>query len=189
MVIDPGVGSDRRGMVCPWRGGWLVGPDNGVFSLLKGFGEGAYEIDLRKLGSFVSTTFHGRDVFAKVAARLANGETGGKFGPLLMDPIRIRFARPERLKNSMRVKVAAIDRFGNVILPLSPNEFSFESGFVNVSFGSRRKRLSIVRTYADIPAKGEGILVGSHGFWELAAGGASFARRWRIAPGKAVKIV
>ncbi|MCW5829419.1 MAG: SAM-dependent chlorinase/fluorinase [Deltaproteobacteria bacterium] len=189
MVVDPGVGSGRRGLIHPWRNGWLVGPDNGVFSLLKGFGRGAREIDLKKLGAAVSTTFHGRDVFARVAARLAAGDKPETAGPALGSPVRVELAEPVRSRNGIRVVPAAIDRFGNVILPIGPNEFPFEKGSVKVSSGGRIRTLPIVRTYSDLPDRGEGILVGSHGFWELAAQGASFASHWKIRPGGSVVLI
>lgn len=187
-VVDPGVGSERRGLVQPWRGGFLVGPDNGVFSLLPGAGRGAREIDLGRLGSPVSTTFHGRDVFAKVAARLAGGASPESVGPPLRSPVRIELGEPSRAGRGIRVPVAAIDRFGNVILPLRPNDFPFERGQVKVAAGKKRKTLPIVRTYSDLPPKGEGILVGSHGYWELAAAEGSFARRWKLKAGALLQV-
>ncbi len=189
MVVDPDVGSDRRAIICPWRDGWLVGPDNGIFSLLAKFGRGVREINLKALGGFVSTTFHGRDVFARVAADLANGMDPESFGPPLKNPVKVFFAEPVRSKNAAKIEVAAVDRFGNVILAVSPNDFPFESGFVKLSFGKKSKKLPIVRTYSDLPENGEGILVGSHGFWELASGRASFAKKWNLKPGKAVTVV
>ena len=119
-VVDPGVGTDRNPMAARIGDHFFVGPDNGIFTHI-------YE-DAERLGgrmelvrlenrqywlAQVSRTFHGRDIFAPVAAHLAAGTRLADLGPALQDPVRIQPLRPEKTSSGWRAHVTVVDVFGN----------------------------------------------------------------------------
>jgi hypothetical protein len=117
-VVDPGVGTERAPLVVQAAGHYFVGPDNGVFTRV--FRRGTFEarrITNRKyMAEHVSFTFHGRDVFAPAAARLALGAPMASFGPLLEAPALIDAgdaapASPGTLAGA----IVHIDHFGNAV--------------------------------------------------------------------------
>lgn len=126
VVIDPGVGTERRGLVVEAGGHLFVGPDNGVLSEpLRQKGARARVISEAKFSmKNISHTFHGRDVFAPVSARLAAGEAAAKFGPLVKDALAVTGDKPIRTgKRYWQGEVAYVDRFGNLITNLPAEEF------------------------------------------------------------------
>jgi S-adenosylmethionine hydrolase len=138
VVVDPGVGSGRNGVVLDAAGQYYVGPDNGVFAYLEPYWARAIE-NARLMAPEVSTTFHGRDVFATAAAALA----------LKIDPTaigsRVELAgklpwgpRPEGLG-----RVVHVDHYGNLITDLPPGE----AGEAVTIAG---RRLAIVQTYESV---------------------------------------
>jgi S-adenosyl-L-methionine hydrolase (adenosine-forming) len=125
-VVDPGVGSDRRGLALGDASGRLyVGPDNGLLvpaaEALGGIATARELVNPAYWLEPVSRTFHGRDVFAPVAAHLANGVELEQVGPEL-DPgelVRLEVPEPSVGTNSIRARALTVDRFGNVQLNLS----------------------------------------------------------------------
>jgi S-adenosylmethionine hydrolase len=122
-VVDPGVGSDRRSVVLKTRSGhFFVGPDNGSFTLVaETLGiEAVHQIDEavnRRAASGASYTFHGRDVYAYTAARLASGKIGlAEVGPRLGDSIvRIPYQKAELRKDTIYGMIPILDvQYGNV---------------------------------------------------------------------------
>jgi S-adenosyl-L-methionine hydrolase (adenosine-forming) len=122
-VVDPGVGSMRRGVALRSRGGTLlVGPDNGLLwpaALAAGGVESAIDLSATPFRlDPVSATFHGRDVFAPVAAHLALGaapeDAGNPIDPGTL--VRLHAAAPEVEDGTLRAEVRLVDRFGNVQL-------------------------------------------------------------------------
>lgn len=118
-VVDPGVGGDRRGLLAATENYYFIGPDNGSFTHIYGDPSFLWVRHLRTVEFFlekVSTTFHGRDVFAPVAGHLSLGEPSGNFGPLIQDPVRLADARPEVGEDgSIQGEVVYVDHFGNLI--------------------------------------------------------------------------
>lgn len=117
-VVDPGVGSARRGIAVEAGGRIFVGPDNGLVSLVLQLSPGWRGVELAE-SEFrlepVSQTFHGRDVFAPAAAHIAAGVSLERLGPPVGDPVLLPIARVERSERELRGRVAHIDRFGNLI--------------------------------------------------------------------------
>jgi S-adenosyl-L-methionine hydrolase (adenosine-forming) len=125
VVTDPGVGSSRRPIMVTTENYYFIGPDNGVFSLI-------YESEhcevihltadhyfLRK----ISSTFHGRDVFAPVAAWLSKGIGVSKFGETITDFVRFRLPEPSRpTRTTMEGEVILIDHFGNAVTNISVSD-------------------------------------------------------------------
>src|SRR5437588_12544751 len=122
-VVDPGVGSSRRPILIECAGQSFVGPDNGIFSWVCAR-EGNYRaIHLTNENFFrhpISTTFHGRDIFAPVAATLSNGVTPEEFGPTIENLIHLDPLRPKILSDGViEASIIYIDRFGNCITNLT----------------------------------------------------------------------
>lgn len=119
-VVDPGVGTRRRGIVVRTSNYVFVGPDNGLLALAA-LDDGILEARLiqnpRLTRQRVSFTFHGRDIFAPVAAHLANGVPIDEVGPRLEDgPIVPPFARPRVEPGYLKCEVLYVDDFGNLVL-------------------------------------------------------------------------
>ena len=157
-IVDPGVGSSRAALAIESDGRFLVGPDNGLLSpaLLVG---GARAVAL-SVPSHASSTFHGRDVFAPAAARLALGVEVDALGVPADDPIIRRTPEPHRNKNGDVVGEAiAVDRFGNVIT----NLVGMRGGLILVA----GREIPLRRTYAELESGALGAVVGSTGFIEI----------------------
>jgi len=114
VVVDPGVGGARRGVIASAAGQWYVGPDNGVFAYVTNRHTQAWAIDIQLLGTGVSRTFHGRDVFAPVAVSLALGEPATRWGP----PAPLTGELPWGPRPERQGRVVHVDRFGNLITDL-----------------------------------------------------------------------
>lgn len=126
VVVDPGVGSERRALLAEAGGQVFIGPDNGVLSDVLALPKAKVrELSNRKLWlGKVSATFHGRDVFAPVAAHLAAGVTPAKTGKLITDAHRLPVPAPVRTgKRFWTGEVLHVDRFGNLITNLAAAEF------------------------------------------------------------------
>jgi len=162
-VVDPGVGGHRRALaVRPAESGHLfVAPDNGLLPpALDALGGAAEAVDI-SISPFrlerASATFHGRDLFAPVAARLALGTPLSEAGrPVDPDSLeRTPLSRPELEQHRAFAHAIRIDGFGNISLDLVPEQLRGHplAGALRVSVGSRSRRRTAVRatTFADVP--------------------------------------
>lgn len=126
-VVDPGVGGRRRALIVETSGGVFVGPDNGIFTLV--YDREAHirvvAVENPKLiAPTVSRTFHGRDVFAPVAAYLSLGVPVERFGPRVDQGAKVSFARPHVAGDTLEGEVIHIDRFGNLVTNISKDLFA-----------------------------------------------------------------
>jgi S-adenosylmethionine hydrolase len=119
VVVDPGVGSPRRPLAVEGGGHFFVGPDNGVFGHVYERLQNFRAFQLTNENYFrrsVSSTFHGRDIFAPVGGALSLGADIEKLGPRVEDPERLPFAAPSRLPDgTIRGAVIHVDHFGNLV--------------------------------------------------------------------------
>jgi S-adenosyl-L-methionine hydrolase (adenosine-forming) len=169
VVVDPGVGTERAAIALAARGHFFVGPDNGVFS----FVDDDQAVRLA-IPTEASNTFHGRDVFAPVAARLSNGEPLHTMGTELDD--RYVLAKPAAQRNVG--EVIAIDRFGNVITNVMQASDVEINGAV----------IKLVNTYGDV-AEGELLaLINSDGLLEIAVRNGSAAETLGVSRGARVTL-
>jgi S-adenosyl-L-methionine hydrolase (adenosine-forming) len=179
-VVDPGVGSDRRAIAVASDGRFLVGPDNGLLSpalLLPG--ARAMRLDV---AANASPTFHGRDVFAPAAARLAAGNGLDTLGDPVADPVVRRTKEPRRDASGDLVgEVIAIDRFGNAVTNLLAG---VRSGDVVID----STRLPLRRTYSDLRPGEAGAVVGSAGLIEVVVREGRASDVLRIARGTSVRL-
>jgi len=183
-VVDPGVGSRRRALAILASRGILVGPDNGLFTLLLADEPDAEcheiihpEFMLRR----VSATFHGRDVFASAAAHLASGADLGAVGPRIADPVMFPILAPvQQPDGSWLGHVLYADHFGNLITSVTLAELQ-EMGRLEIAIGGRRIT-GLRRTYAEA-APGELVaLVGSSGHLEISIVNGNAAQTLGLGP-------
>lgn len=170
-VIDPGVGSARRGLALAVSGRTFVGPDNGLFTLVLGPDARVHALeDTRFFRSPVSPVFHGRDVFGPVAGHLALGRRLEELGPALSHTVRLNLPTPRRTVWGYEGEVLHVDRFGNLITSLTVAEVdSLAAGTpaaVRTLIGSCA--VPLVRTYSDVAEGVPLALVGSGGRLEVA---------------------
>jgi S-adenosylmethionine hydrolase len=119
-VVDPGVGTARRPIcVVDGEGRRLVGPDNGLFTPFLAPGGRAFLLaDSAIVPRDPSPTFHGRDLFAPVAAWLAGGGDAGRLGPRLEDPVALAWPVPRRTADGLEGECLVADPFGNLVTSL-----------------------------------------------------------------------
>lgn len=169
-VVDPGVGSDRRGIAVAAGAGFLVGPDNGVLSLawreLGGADEAVAIESSDVVLEPISRTFHGRDVFAPAAAHLAAGMPLEKLGPPV-DVVtlhRLHVPAPMVTPGAVGARVTAIDGFGNV--QTNATEPDLEAAGVADArlLVINGRRLPKAGTFAELPEREPGLIIDSGGF-------------------------
>ena len=174
-VVDPGVGSSRRGVAIKLRKGYVVCPDNGICSGILELDEVISAVELTNSQywrvSDPSHTFHGRDIFAPVGAHLANGvkiqELGQAIDPASLTKLDLPMLRqtPEQIIGCIQY----IDRFGNLITNI-PGSLVLEKTWQIVI---QNITINMGKTYSDVNL-GENIaIVGSHGWIEIAVNGAN----------------
>ncbi len=183
-VVDPGVGSARRGIALRTPCATFVGPDNGLFTPF--LRERVACVVLANPATHrtpVSATFHGRDVFAPVAAHLSNGLPLTELGPPVDDPVSLSEPQPQRLPDGrLRVEVVNVDHFGNLVTNLRLREGErVNLGDLRIVVGG--VSLAVQRTYADVEKGGLLALVGSDGYLEIAVREGSAAERLGLGVG------
>jgi S-adenosylmethionine hydrolase len=180
-VVDPGVGSARRAILVEAAGQYFVGPDNGIFGMVMA----REKFRARAISNEeyfrhpVSRTFHGRDIFAPVAAHLAAGVAASRMGGPIRDPAQLDLGRDEG-----EARVLHVDRFGNIVTNLRAAEW-------DAAFELRigRHRISEVAAHYAASAPGKLFLIeGSSGYLEISLKGDSAARRTACRPGMAIGI-
>jgi S-adenosylmethionine hydrolase len=119
-VVDPTVGSDRKPIVFSKDGYFFIGPDNGLFTLIYDDATRIFAIEKKRyMRKEVSSTFHGRDIFAPAAAYLSSGVHPSMFGSVVQDPVRLPDLPPTVKDNVLHGEVVRFDRFGNAITNIS----------------------------------------------------------------------
>ncbi len=183
-VVDPGVGTDRRGLIVRAAGRWLVGPDNGL--LLAGPAPaGVWTLDRPEhWRPEPASTFHGRDVFAPVAAQLANYVRPDQLGSAIHDPVEAPRLVATMREGAARGEVIYVDRFGNLITNLPATVAQPEDDAVIEIAG--RRIVGIRRTYGD--DREPIALIGSWNLLEIALPGRSAAELLGAASGTEVLI-
>ena len=192
-VVDPGVGTQRRAIVIQTKKGFFVGPDNGVL-VLAAKNQGIEHIHLLANPKFmlaeVSGTFHGRDVFAPAAAYLDKGGVQiAEFGPEIKDPVTPKYVQVNSSNNSLSGEVLDVDGFGNIITNIAVKEVTFKEGEkIRVGLADDTLKIQFGKAYAEAKPKEPILLVGSHGFLEIALNQESAARKFHIKTGDRVVV-
>ena len=189
VVVDPGVGTARRGIALQTPQAIFVGPDNGLFTSFLRERTACVALTNPAMHRHpVSATFHGRDVFAPVAAHLVNGLPLAELGPPVEDPVALPEPKPQRLPDGrLRAEVRYVDRFGNLITNVGPLEWeSLDTGGIRVVVGG--VSLAARRAYADVAPGALLALVGSGGYLEVAVREGSAAERLGVGVGAIVEV-
>jgi S-adenosylmethionine hydrolase len=193
-VVDPGVGTSRRAIALSARGQLFVGPDNGVLEW--GLADPAAEVhelaEPRFFRQPVSRTFHGRDVFAPVAAHLANGVRLADLGPVVRDPVRLGMPACRAGQHEVTGAVMHVDRFGNGLTNITAEALaktfpgSPESALVFEVVSRTIHGLS--RSYGDSPVGAVVAILGSSGRLEIAQVGGHASSRLGFGAGDRVRV-
>jgi len=191
-VVDPGVGTDRRAIVVASGSHLFVGPDNGLFTLVLDRDPRArvLRIDRRDLGPVrIHPTFHGRDLFAPVAARLAAGLDPGQLGPPIDDPVRLALEPARVGADRIEVTVLDVDRFGNVTTNLAPGDLVPPAPGRTPRLGlPGQPARPLARTYAEAEPGATILLWGSSGWLEIARNRDSAAEALGLGPGDRLRL-
>lgn len=188
-VVDPGVGSARRGIALKADNRFWVGPDNGLFSLIF---KSAHVWEAREITDPAymiaepHPTFHGRDVFAPAAAHLCAGKPFELIGPFIQDPVRLYLREPLQTPEGIQGEIIYVDRFGNLTsnIPadmLTRNVRSVGVGNVSISGISR---------FFDEARKGEPLaLINSFGFLEIAVNQRDASHELTLGTGEPITVL
>jgi S-adenosylmethionine hydrolase len=191
-VVDPGVGSRRRGIAAEAGGFRFVGPDNGLLSVvLRDLGT-ASVVELtnpRYARPHVSNTFEGRDRFAPAAAWLARGVALADLGRAVHDRVELKVPGSAVSGNQLWGEVLLTDRFGNLVTSIDRTTFDGFAGESPVQIAVGPHRLAgVVPTYADAPHAATCALFGSSGRLEIAVNAGSAAERLALSRGAPVVV-
>src|SRR5450631_3869726 len=193
-VVDPTVGSTRKAIVArSKRGQYFVLPDNGLLTLVEerdGI-ESVHEITNTEwmIGSKLSSTFHGRDIFSPVGAHVARGDDWTKVGPemAVKDLVRLDWKVAKLGESGLAATVIATDGpFGNLVTNVDGDDFlklGYQRGQeVPVKVGDKELKMRFVKTFSDVPVNQPLLYIDSRGHLGLAVNQNSFAATYGIKP-------
>ena len=179
-VVDPGVGTSRRIIAIENEDRLFLAPDNGLLTFISGTA-----VSVENESFFLpngSTTFHGRDRFAPVAAAIANGTALDDLGPRIDDIVRLDYARPV-YADTITGTIVTIDRFGNAITDIERARIPF------ASFALRTGDTMIAKLAKTYESREPFLIEGSTGMIEISIGGASAADVLHLRRGDPVEII
>jgi S-adenosyl-L-methionine hydrolase (adenosine-forming) len=198
VVIDPGVGSTRKPVVVKSkRGQFFVLPDNGLMTMVEDRDgiEGIHEITNQDwmIGAKISSTFHGRDIFSPVGARVARGDDWTKVGPELKQLVRLDLKPPKLDDKGLSGEVIALDGpYGNLITNLDGDDFlklGYQRGEkVKVTIAGHEIEMPFVKTFSDVALKQSLLFIDSRGRVSFAVNQGSFAATYGVEPPQPVFI-
>lgn len=190
-VVDPGVGSSRRGVAVEFAAGFLVGPDNGIFSGVLSQSPAIAAVELTNSQywrtSQPSTTFHGRDIFAPVGSHLASGIPLKQLGKEIDLSSLAQIDLPECQSTTTEITgcIQYIDYFGNLITNISGTKVKGKAWSITAAGQS----IPGQTTYSDRPVGSAIALIGSHGWVEIAVNSGNAQQQLQLDWGVAVQIV
>ncbi len=176
VVVDPGVGSERRPIVIETKHGVFVGPDNGVFSLIL---ESAEKADIYQITNSeymldnISHTFHGRDIFAPVAAHISKGIYISDVGAKIESPVLLNISKPIENEVGLHGEIIYTDSFGNLITNITSKMLN---GFKSICIDDYVID-TIAKSYQDVEIGGLLAILGSSGYLEISVNRGSAADR------------
>ncbi len=194
-VVDPSVGTKRRALLLETKHAFYLGPDNGLL-ILAAYREGilhVYQITKPKfLLSRLSSTFHGRDVFAPAAAHLTRGTPSHDFGSEISDYEVPTFTKPVSKAGKLKGEVLHIDDFGNVITNIASKDLKRIGAklkdALKITLEDKSLQVRFSTTYGDVTDKSMLVLIGSHDFLEIAVNQGSASKKLGIKVGDAITV-
>jgi len=197
-VVDPGVGSSRKAVVVKSkRGQFFVLPDNGLMTMVEDRDgvEAIRQITNPDwmIGAKVSSTFHGRDIFSPVGARIARGDDWTQVGPTVQQLVRLDLRPAVVDDKGLTGEAIALDGpYGNLITNISADDFlklGYQFGDkLKINIAGREIEMPFVRTFSDVPLKQPLLFIDSRGKASFALDQASFAAAYKINPPQPVFI-
>ncbi len=192
-VVDPGVGTARRPMAAQFGTQFYVGPDNGLITFMntravrEGWPTAFYHLDKREYWlPEISNVFHGRDIFAPVAAHLATGLTLETVGSRISDPILLPLAPVEKTPNGLRGEVIHVDHFGNIVASIRQTDLE---GLGEVEVGLRGATINgLVRTFGERAPGDLVALIGSTGDLCVAVTNGNAAEKLGVKVGDSIEV-
>jgi S-adenosyl-L-methionine hydrolase (adenosine-forming) len=197
-VIDPGVGSTRKPVVVKSKHGqFFVLPDNGLMTMVEDRDgiEGIREITNQDwmIGARISSTFHGRDIFSPVGARVARGDDWTQVGPELKQLVRLDL-KPSKLDDKgLSGEVIALDGpYGNLVTNIDADDFlklGYQRGeMIKVRIAGHEIKMPFVKTFSDVPLKQPLLFLDSRGRVSFAVNQGNFAATYDVVPPQPVHI-
>jgi S-adenosylmethionine hydrolase len=174
-VVDPGVGSGRRPIIVVTESYYFVGPDNGIFSLIFQEAERLRVHHITASHYYLSSpgpTFHGRDIFAPVAAWLTKGIPSGNFGEEIEDYVKLNVPVPKKSPNGIDGHVIHIDRFGNLITNITFTDIQTllpegaNAELISISTAGKEIK-GLKNFYAESTPGEPGAIINSSGYLEI----------------------
>ena len=192
-VVDPGVGSDRRAIVIECADQFFVGPDNGLFSWVcerEGNWSATYITNQKFFRKPVSNTFHGRDVFAPVAAALSSGHQRHEFGPAVTDIVQLPSLGPAMIdEHTIEGRIIHIDRFGNCVTNFTRRTLGSRGSTTSWRMTLNDLEIDSFRSFfADSGAEEVFAIIGSAGFIEICVRDGSAAKLLNVQRGQRVRL-
>jgi S-adenosylmethionine hydrolase len=170
-VVDPGVGSPRKPILMMAGNHFFVGPDNGLFTLVAWRGKTKRVVMLTQSRFFlpsISSTFHGRDIFAPVAAHLSLGVRPEAFGSKIEDWVKLSVPQPRRIGERLLGEIIHTDTFGNLVTNVTEEGLSeFTQGGPCLIRAGRRTIRKVSKGYWEGKRSEPMALIGSGGFLEI----------------------
>jgi S-adenosylmethionine hydrolase len=195
-VVDPGVGTERRAIIASVEGHYFVAPDNGVLSYVY---NAAAEFTVHEITADhyfrkpISSTFHGRDIFAPVAAWLSRDIAPPQFGAAVANPIRLKIPEPLKLRDTMiEAAVLAADQFGNLVTNLKPGDVPIYGGTAIHTaklLAGKREITSFRMTFAEGKPGELFVVPGSSGYLEVVVREGSAASELGLKPGDPIGVI
>jgi len=187
VVVDPGVGSERRILLAEQAGHLFLAPDNGVLDPTLNEDATVRVLDAERFAlPGASRTFHGRDVFSPAAAAFAGGLSPGEAGAETSDWVRLELPSPEvAADGAIRAGVLYVDSFGNIVTIIGAELLG---GGVSWTAEVGGREMPLVGTYADVEAGELLALVGSGGTVEVSLRDGDAAKHLGVEPGDAVSL-
>ena len=191
VVVDPGVGGSRRPLLAEGTHGYYLAPDNGVLSYLYASGEVKRVLALTEAEYFlhpVSRTFHGRDIFAPVAAHLSRIGRVDAFGGEVIDYVKIDLPVVEKMgRRALIGSVLHVDRFGNLITNISEEEMATLPRPWKIRIGGETIQ-GLASSYDRTPSGVAGAIIGSAGTLEVFINRGSAAKVLQVKRGEVVRV-
>jgi S-adenosylmethionine hydrolase len=193
-VVDPGVGTKRRPIIVETKRSYYVGPDNGLL-MLAAQKEGVDQVyhinNPQYMLPRISRTFHGRDIFAPVAAHLAT-KRPSEFGPEIQDYAFPEFAKPQVRASELLGEVLHTDGFGNIVSNISAEGLGkigiCEGDSLHVKLDSETLTLKLCSAYGEVPAKTPLAIIGSNDFLEISINQESASRTFKMKTGDSLRV-
>lgn len=196
VVVDPGVGGGRKPLLVVTGDHYFIGPDNGVFSAVydstdPGFLKVIHLTEPHYFLPSIGSTFHGRDIFAPVAAWLSKGTDPDNFGVELDGYKKLSVAAPVLSEQSLTGEIVTVDNFGNAVSNITGDDLEILAPLAsrerfNVISGSRQ--MAVLNYYAENDGSGPSAIINSFGHLELFVFRGSAADRFNIKTGDKITV-